>query len=76
MLSGLSASKANFKITIDSVQNPGEFLLQVAERRSPVGSEVSRGGGDPGPARVCPADVSPSHREEICAFDVRCDCAF
>lgn len=29
VLAGLSASKANFKITVDSVQNPGEFLLQV-----------------------------------------------
>lgn len=28
VLAGLSASKANFRITIDSVQNPGEFLLR------------------------------------------------
>lgn len=33
VLAGLSASKANFRITIDSVQNPGEFL----GRRSEVG---------------------------------------
>lgn len=26
MLAGLSASKANYRITIDSVQNPGWFL--------------------------------------------------
>lgn len=29
VLAGLSASKANFRITIDSVQNPGGFLLRV-----------------------------------------------
>lgn len=26
-MGGLSASKANFKITVDSIQNPGEIRL-------------------------------------------------
>lgn len=34
VLAGLSASKANFRITIDSVQNPGGFLLRVPGPRS------------------------------------------
>lgn len=63
VLAGLSASKANFNITVDSIQNPGEF--------------PPAGGGalvlEVGCVRLT---VSPSNREEICAFDVRSDCAF
>lgn len=29
VMAGLSASKANYKITVDSVQNPGEQVLQI-----------------------------------------------
>lgn len=74
VLAGLSASKANFKITIDSVQNPGELLLQVTEQRSSGGrtSEV-RGlwvflaRSDRGQGQVCQVDrVSVQQRGNLC----------
>lgn len=65
VLAGLSASKANFRITVDSVQNPGGFLLPG--RRSGVSAFTGMS--------FFPT-VSPSNREEICAFDVRPDGAF
>lgn len=47
MLAGLSASKANYKVTIESVQNPGEFLRGGVrdQRRSGVGSGINGGQG-------------------------------
>lgn len=57
VLAGLSASKANFKITVDSVQNPGEFLLQVG-----VGGRSARARG-----RVRQVDrVSVQQRGNLC----------
>lgn len=71
VLAGLSASKANFKITIDSVQNPGEFLLQEVRgqrslrlSRSRVFLARSAGGG-----RVCQLDrVSVPQRGNLCLW--------
>lgn len=75
VLAGLSASKANFKITIDSVQNPGEFLSPggpTAEVRGQgslglLPHRVFLARSDRGQGQVCQVDrVSVQQRGNLC----------